>query len=107
MAVSKGMEQETVKGILKILRRRLLPQLSKSAKKFLGTSSAVYEIKEMQDSNRSTGEYVYFGTKTGLRKCIDPNMHKKATIFLQVNADGISLIKCSEKRFWVLSVKVG
>ncbi|XP_043463669.1 uncharacterized protein LOC122499400 [Leptopilina heterotoma] len=106
MAVTEGMEQKTVDKMLKILRLRLLPELPKSAKTFLGTSSANYDIKEMLDSDGSNGEFVYFGIEEGLKKCIDPQVHKKTTIFIQFNVDGISVFKSAEKGFWVLSGKV-
>ncbi|XP_051165237.1 uncharacterized protein LOC127289165 [Leptopilina boulardi] len=105
-AVENGIEQNSLDEMLKILRRRLLPELPKSAKTFLGTSTAEYEIQEMADSDGSMGEYVYFGIKNGLEECIDPNVHTKSTIFLQINADGIALSKSGVKGFWVLSGKV-
>lgn len=106
MAVTRGMEQKTVDEMLKILRRRLLTELPKSAKTFLGTSSANYDIKEMLDSDGTNGEFVYFSVEEGLKKCIDPQVHKKTTIFVQFNVNGISVFKSAEKGFWVLSGKV-
>ncbi|XP_043464228.1 putative uncharacterized protein DDB_G0289963 [Leptopilina heterotoma] len=70
-AVEHGIEQNSIDGMLKILRRRLLPELPKTAKTFLGTSTAEYEIKEMADLDGSMGEYAYFGIKNGLEECID------------------------------------
>lgn len=106
LAVKSGMKQIHVNEMLKILRRRLLPELPKSAKTFLGTNTAEYDIKEMYDSDGSMGEYVYFGIKKGISECINPNVHLKTTIFLQFNIDGISLNKSGEKEFWVISAKV-
>ena len=57
-AITNGIEQVDVEQLLKILRRRLLPELPKSAKTFLGTSSAEYNIQEMSDADGSVGEYV-------------------------------------------------
>ncbi|XP_033227649.1 uncharacterized protein LOC117179713 [Belonocnema kinseyi] len=81
LAVTKGIKQDAVDGLLKILRRRTFPQSPKSAKTFLGTSSSTYEIKEMMDCNGTVGEYVYFEIEKGLQECIDPDVYRKATIF--------------------------
>ncbi|XP_033229752.1 zinc finger and BTB domain-containing protein 7C-like [Belonocnema kinseyi] len=59
-AITNEIEQNDVDQLLKILRRRLLPELPKSAKTFLGTSSAKYNIRELQDADGCVGEYVYF-----------------------------------------------
>ncbi|XP_043473415.1 uncharacterized protein LOC122505698 [Leptopilina heterotoma] len=105
-AVLNGIEQKSVDELLKILRNRLIPELPKTAKTFLGTSTANYQIQEMSDSDGTMGEYVYFGIRRGLEECLDPNIHIKSTVFLQVNVDGISLSNSGQKGFWVISGKV-
>ena len=105
LAVTKGMKQKTFNGLSNILRRRTFPQLPKSANTFLGTSSSTYEIKEMKDCDGTVGEYVYVETEKGFKECIDPDVHRKATIFLQFNVDGIALSKSGEKGCWVISGK--
>ena len=92
--------------MLDILRPRLIPELPKSAKTFLGTSSAKYNMQAMQDCDGSQGEFVYFGIKNTLQQCIDINVHLKTTIFLQFNIDGVALTKSGTKGFWVTSGKV-
>jgi len=49
--------------LLNIFRPRLLPNLPKSSKTFLRTSSAKYVITPMTDNDSSLGEFVYFGIK--------------------------------------------
>ena len=44
-AITNGIEQVDVDQLLTILRRRLLLELPNSAKTFLGTSSAEYNIR--------------------------------------------------------------
>ena len=55
--------------LIKILRARLLPTLPKTAKTFLRTVDAKYNIKEMEDANGGFGEFVYFGIESGLQEC--------------------------------------
>ena len=105
-AVTRGQEHADLDKLLKILRYRLLPQFPKTGKTFLGTSSATYEIKDMLDADGSVGEFTYFSIKEGLIKCIDINVHKKYSIFLQYNADGIDLTNSGDTGMWVLSGKV-
>lgn len=91
--------------LLGILSSRLLPNLPKSSKTFLSTSSAKYLIVPMVDSDGSEGEFVYFG-KAGLIACIDPKEHDKEIIYLQINIDGIPLFKSSAKMFWPILCRV-
>ena len=100
------MKQIHVNRMLDILRPRLIPELPRSAKTFLGTSSAKYNMQAMQDCDGSQGEFVYFGIKNTLQQCIDINVHLKTTIFLQFNIDGVALTKSGTKGFWVTSGKV-
>ena len=74
----------------------------------IGNLECTYEIKEMNDCDGMVGNYVYFGIKKGLRECtrIDPDVHRKSTIFVQFNVDGIALSRSGDKGFWVISGKV-
>lgn len=93
LAVTGSMKQTTVKRMLAILRQRVLPELTKSLKSFLGTNPAEYDIQLMADMDAETveAEYVYLGIEKGLLKCIDPEVHNKSTIFLQINIDGVPM----------------
>lgn len=73
--------------LLNIFRPRLLPNLPKSSKTFLRISSAKYVITPMTDIDGSLCEFVYFGIKEGLMRCIDKKVREKDTIYLQVNID--------------------
>ena len=67
-AIENDIKHNHLDKLLAILRRRLLPDLPKSSKTFLKTSSAKYTIVEMEDSNGGEGEFVYFGLKKKFRK---------------------------------------
>jgi len=60
----------------------------------------------MTDNDNSLGEFVYFGIKEGLMRCIDQKIHKKDTIYLQINIDGMPLFKSSAKVFWPILCRV-
>ena len=64
-AIDCGIFQNHLDILLGILRRRLLPNLPKSAKTFLETNTAKYNIIEMNDVIGGKGEFVYFGIKDG------------------------------------------
>ncbi|KYN01402.1 hypothetical protein ALC62_07806, partial [Cyphomyrmex costatus] len=92
--------------LLQILRKRLLPQLPKSATTFLNTLKATYNIKSMKGVKEHIGEYVYLGIRNGLDNCIDSNVHKNNTIYLQINVDGASPYHSSTKQLWPILCKV-
>jgi len=92
--------------LLNIFRPRLLPNLPKSSKTCLRTSSAKYVITPMTDNDSSLGEFVYFSIKEGLMRCIDQKVHKKDTIYLQINIDSMPLFKSSAKIFWPILCRV-
>ncbi|KAJ8674946.1 hypothetical protein QAD02_010732 [Eretmocerus hayati] len=92
--------------LLCILRRRLLPQLPKSAKTFLGTTDAVYEVETIIDSKGSEGEFAYSGIEEGLRACINFDLHPDHKILLDCNVDGVELHKSSPKSLWAHQCKV-
>lgn len=83
--------------LLKILRRRLLPGLPKSAKTFLQTTKAKYAIEKWDDNGN---EFVYFGMREQLRKILNPRLHPDKIIYLFINADGMQLFRSSRRQFW-------
>lgn len=105
-AIKEKIQHNSLESLLNILRTAFIPDLPKSAKTFLGTNYADYEIKKMLDVDGSEGEYVYFGIANGLHECIDINVHSKSTIFIQYNVDRTELSKSGEKGFWVISAQV-
>jgi len=83
---------------LRILRKRLIPELPKSSKTFLGTTSADYQIIEMKDySIDIVGEFVYMGISVGLESSIT-NLHER-NIELIINIDELPLTQFSGKCF--------
>ncbi|KYQ60035.1 hypothetical protein ALC60_00921, partial [Trachymyrmex zeteki] len=68
-----------LQALLAILRRRLLPQLPKYAKTFLGTTKASYNI---QIFNNDGDEFIYFGTTNYLKQSINPNLQEEDIIHL-------------------------
>ena len=92
--------------LLAILRPRLLPDLPKCAKTFLGTTGAQYNIIAMQDKKGSVGEFVYLGLAKGLSACINPDLHLNNVIDLQVNVDEIPLVKSGNQEFCPILCKV-
>ncbi|KAJ8667446.1 hypothetical protein QAD02_009109 [Eretmocerus hayati] len=79
--------------LLLILRERLLPQLPKTAKTYLGTTDAVYVVKPMIDSKYCEGEYAYLGLEEGLQACINVDLHPNHIIELDFNIDNLKLHK--------------
>lgn len=95
----KGVPLTKITDLLLILRRRLLPDLPKTAQTFLKTTSAQYTIVTWAE-----GEFVYFGLEEGLRNCIDIRLHKEK-IKLKINFDGLPLYKSSNEQFWPILVQ--
>lgn len=104
-AVENNINQSSLDKLLTILRARLLPSLPKSSKTFLKTSSARYNIINMEDQNGNMGEFVYFGVAAGLIDLINENIHEGG-IELKINADGVPLSKSSNKQFWVIAGQI-
>ncbi|KAJ8685348.1 hypothetical protein QAD02_021141 [Eretmocerus hayati] len=92
--------------LLCILRQRLLPQLPKTAKTFLGTTNAVHQVETMTDSKNLDGEFAYLGIEEGLRARIDVSLHPNHMIRLDFNVDGLKLRKSSPKDMWAHLCKV-
>lgn len=105
-AIVNNIQQNILNELLTILRRRLLPELSKSAKTFLQTRAAIYNIREIEAADNNIGEFVYFGITKGLRRYIREDLHENNKILLQINVDGVPLFKSSTKQFWPILCKV-
>ncbi|XP_011298410.1 uncharacterized protein [Fopius arisanus] len=89
--------------LLLILRKRLLPDLPKTAKTFLKTNSAKYDI-EINEEDAS--EFVYFGIADPLRQTVNSVFHIDNTIHLLVNVDGLQLFKSSSQQFWPILCQI-
>ncbi|XP_043285939.1 uncharacterized protein [Venturia canescens] len=106
-AVAARIPQTQLDKLLEILRKRLLPELPKSSKTFLKTTSAMYEIEKFKDvDGAEIGDFVYFGIKHHLQRIVNSNLHKDNILYLQFNIDGISLFKSSSKQLWPILCKV-
>lgn len=100
-AIECNVPHKNVDKLLAILRRRLLPNLPKSAKTFLETDSCPYLINQTE-----YGQLVYFGIKGGLQACVIEALHTENKIFLQFNVDGMPIFKSSTKQFWPILCRV-
>ncbi|XP_074113758.1 uncharacterized protein LOC141536876 [Cotesia typhae] len=87
--------------LMDILREQY-PDLPKSAKTFLGTNSSTYKIENFGNDE----EFVYFGIKTNLEKCINIKLHETNDIELLINVDGVPLFKSSRKQLWPILCQV-
>ena len=85
--------------LLAILKARLLPDLPKCAKTFLGTTGAQDNIIAMQNKKDSVGKFVYLGVAKGLSSCINPDFHLNNVIEPQVNVDELPLLKFGNREF--------
>ncbi|KAJ8675440.1 hypothetical protein QAD02_011226 [Eretmocerus hayati] len=93
--------------LLYILRQRLLPQSPKTAKTFLGTTKAVYEIEiTIIDSKNCDGEFAYFGIEERLEAYMNVNLHPDLIRYLDSNIDGLKLHKSSPQSMWAHFCKV-
>ncbi|XP_046435956.1 uncharacterized protein LOC124187812 [Neodiprion fabricii] len=74
-AIKEHLSHSQLDGLLVILRRRLLPELPKTAKTFLRTSAVAYDIQDMEDYDGNMGQFVYFGIAERLRACVNEEVH--------------------------------
>lgn len=89
--------------LLNILRRGH-PNLPKSAKTFLSTTSIEYNIENIDKNNDH--EFVYFGIYHNILRCINLNLHEVNKIELLINVDGLPLFKSSLKQLWPILCKI-
>lgn len=104
--VSNNVPHDNVDGLLKILRRRLLPSLPKCAKTFLKCDVDLTNIEKMTVANGSKGEFKYFGLKDQLLKKVDVRHHNTQILEIIVNIDGMSPFKSSSITVWPILGKV-
>lgn len=78
-AIEINISHEQLNKLLPILRRRVLPDLPKTGKTLLKTSTAQYRIVEMEDANGNSGQFVYFTLRKGIENCVNPkNSYKRS-----------------------------
>lgn len=106
LANEKNIPQSTLDQILKIFRQRLLPTLPKSSKTFLKTTDSQYNIIDMEGMNGEMGEFVYFGVESGLKKCVNVDLHPENTLNLQIFIDGMQLTKSGHLELFVTLCKI-
>ncbi|XP_043478136.1 uncharacterized protein LOC122508698 isoform X2 [Leptopilina heterotoma] len=104
-AIDCSISQSHLDKLLSILRRRLLPDLPKSSKTFLRTSSSSYDIKNIKDSLGNDADFVYLGIEKGLKARINEDLVKD-TIELVINMDGMPLNKSGVNQFWPILVQI-
>lgn len=104
-AILNNIQQNILDELLAILRKRLLPRLPKSAKTFLQTQTAKYNIQEIEAADNSIGEFVYFGIAKGLKSCVHENLHENKKILLQINVDGDRCLNRAQSNFGLYYAK--
>jgi hypothetical protein len=110
-AITADIKHTHLNALLRILRKRLLPQLPKSSKTFLQTASAQYKIEVFMNLNdEHVGEFVYYGKlwfiTEHLQRIISPQIYTGADLHLQFNIDGLPLFKSSNQQLWPILCKV-
>lgn len=92
--------------LLKILKRRLIPQIPQSSKTLLFTSAAQYKVDTILDADGLQAEFSYLGIEKGLQACVNPALHEDNIIELDFNIDGAKIKKSSPKTMWPILCKV-
>lgn len=87
--------------LMDILREEY-PEIPKSAKTFLGTNKTDYKIETFSKNE----EFIYFGIKGNLEKCVNTKLHETNDIDLLINIDGVPLFKSSRKQLWPILCQV-
>ncbi|XP_051154440.1 uncharacterized protein LOC127277382 [Leptopilina boulardi] len=104
-AIKGNISWVLISQLLLILRRRLMPQLPKTASTFLNLKTD-FCIKPMTTSLYKNAEFVYFGIAKGLASCFNPSLHPDEIIYLDINIDGAPLWKSSSNEFWPILCRV-
>lgn len=102
-AVENNILQIALQRLMDILRN-ILPHLPLSAKTLINTRHS-FNIETFVDAKGEQYEYVYFGIREGLQRCVNTALHT-CEIPLQINVDGIPLYKSSRKQLWPILCKV-
>lgn len=92
--------------LLKILKRRLIPQIPQCSKTLLFTSAAQYKVDSIFDADGLQAEFSYLGIEKGLQVCVNPALHEDNIIELDFNIDGVKIKKSSPKTMWPILCKV-
>lgn len=92
--------------LLLILRRRLLPNLPKTATTFLGLNKVKFNILTVENSFYKSAQFVYFGIAKGLAMCFNHELHVDRFIYLDINIDGAALYKSSANQFWPILCRI-
>lgn len=104
-ALKYKVNHDCLDDLLKILRKKYLPDLPKTAKTFLKTTSANYNIEIFSEDQES--QFVYFGLSKYLKTMININLHAQNNIIeLLINIDGAPLFNSSNKQLWPILCKV-
>lgn len=104
--VSTGTPHKHMDALLKILRKRLLPNLPKSTRTFLKCNIKNYDIIPMAVNNNSMGEFVYIGLENQLKVQVKEEFQDSNVLELIVNIDGMSPFKSSSVSIWPILCKV-
>lgn len=98
-AVDSNIPQSDLDKLLKILKRRLLPDLPSCSKTFL-ESNRKFDIKCMEVSDGSSGEFYHFGLINQLKETVKLEVHTSNILELTFNIDGVSPFKSSTIAVW-------
>ena len=96
-AIMNNVPQSVVRPLLQILGKPL-PYLPKNPRTLLQTSSSTCGIKEL-----SGGLYYHFNqiaNRITSTLPSDPLLQQDETIYLQINVDGVPLLKSTSEQFW-------
>ena len=91
--------------LLKILRRRLLPNIPLSTTTLL-EKNIKCDKENMSVVDGSSGEFLYFGVKKNLEETVDPQFHKTNILELMFNIDGVQPFGSSKVSMWPTLCKV-
>ena len=105
-AVVFHITHKALSGLLRILKRNSYPDIPVTAKSFLKTDSAKYNIRKIVEDNGDISEYVYFSVSETLKKCVNVLLHKNHEIHVQFNIDGLPLYNSSTINWWPILCKV-
>ncbi|OXU16496.1 hypothetical protein TSAR_011422 [Trichomalopsis sarcophagae] len=90
---------------LTIMQAWWVPSIPKCTTTLLDCRSEL-DIKPMEVSTGSTGEFVYFGLKKKLKNIIQENLHSSDLLELILFIDGLSPFKSSSTSIWPVLCKV-
>lgn len=60
----------------------------------------------MEESNGSMGKFVYFEIASGLKQCVNPDIHGSDVLDLQIGCDGLPLIDSGYQTLWPFICKI-